>query len=262
MCRLLGIIPSRDASELQQALSGFRLQAHTGIVPAGIEKGHRDGWGLFAYTQHVLGMAVKHPEDAAEDPRYAAAVEGIAGKKPELVIGHLRKASQGARRLANTHPFAWNGVTFCHNGTIKNPEDILLTRDYEARCRGETDSERFFMFIMQCAKGDTSGEAIRKGIAEALRVARSSLDFTALNMLISNGEYLWAVREIHESDAVIQTQTHLAAYYSLMLGADSAQTCTIVASEPITLPVITWQPLQNHCMVELGQHHHVDVSRF
>jgi hypothetical protein len=118
------------------------------------------------------------------------------------------------------------------------------------------------MFIMQCAKGDTAGEAIRKGIAEALRVARSSLDFTALNMLISNGEYLWAVREIHESDAVVQTRTHLAAYYSLMLGADSAQTCKIVASEPITLPGITWQPLENHCMVELGQHHHVDVSRF
>ena len=50
----------------------------------------------------------------------------------------------------NTHPFTYEGITFIHNGSITPPTalDAVIDKKYLERVKGNTDSERYFLYLL------------------------------------------------------------------------------------------------------------------
>ena len=81
--------------------------------------GNPDGWGV-AYYEGVDVLLLREPAPAAESPM----VQFLDRHAPrsELIISHVRRATYGDRKLANTQPFqrVLGGRThvFAHNGFV------------------------------------------------------------------------------------------------------------------------------------------------
>ncbi len=122
-------------------------------------------------TTGVLGQgrvrAARSVVPAYEDPDFlthACEPLGAAG------FVHLRWATSGlAVEAANTHPFLVDGWAFAHQGSIPYPERIdgLLAPKWRAQRGGTTDSERYFLYLLQCAEreGDLV-RGIQRGVTE------------------------------------------------------------------------------------------------
>jgi glutamine amidotransferase len=106
----------------------------------GMRAEHGDGWGLWALAES--GIEVYHRETKAI---WKSNISGF----PEfrILFAHARKRGNRGAKVAieNTHPFLYRGAVFMHNGFINiNSDESCM------QCTaGGTDSERFFVKIMQ-----------------------------------------------------------------------------------------------------------------
>jgi len=161
MCRLLAYV-SQTARAVEDLLgpadfASFRSLSHL----------HRDGWGMCwladpdvtaipdgEQLNSLEGRLVtkRSVSPAYGDPEFdelAARRLGAAG------FVHLRWATSGlAIAESNTHPFLADGWAFAHQGSIGSPEclEALLAPEWLGRCRGTTDSERYFFYLLQCVE--------------------------------------------------------------------------------------------------------------
>lgn len=113
---------------------------------------HPHGWGIAYYlTAQRDPHVIKSMESAFTDERFRRVSSFLTS---HAVIAHVRKATVGELSQTNTHPFSWNGWTFCHNGTIFGfPEirDRLIERihpRFHSQIWGTTDSETFFFLVL------------------------------------------------------------------------------------------------------------------
>lgn len=94
----------------------------------------------------------------------------------------------------NSHPFQYNNWIFAHNGSVEGSYlPPLLDDKYEKKNIGQTDSEVFFYWILQCIEK-------QKNVVEGIRVAIQEVikgNYTGLNFLLSNGKNLYAFRYSH-----------------------------------------------------------------
>ncbi|MDX1669354.1 MAG: class II glutamine amidotransferase, partial [Limnobacter sp.] len=114
------------------------------------------------------------------------------------VISHIRKATEGAIKLANCHPFVrelWGQAwVFAHNGDLKDFHP-KLTGDFLPI--GETDSERAFCLLLQTMKaqfGNRTKQTAPKvtEIEECLKpMAKQIAEHGTFNMLLSNGQAMY-----------------------------------------------------------------------
>lgn len=165
MCRLLGVV-TREHTPLIEAVAD-ELPLFTALS----EK-HKDGWGAAWYgggpRRRELQLR-KGVDTARASTAYGEVMSEADG---ELVIVHLRRASEGlALRLENTHPFVEEQIAFAHNGQFDMPDglaDRILSLGGRA-VEGTTDSELYFSLI--------TARACEHGWAEA--VQRAAADLTA-----------------------------------------------------------------------------------
>jgi predicted glutamine amidotransferase len=162
--------------------------------------------------------------------------------RSENVIAHIRKATQGHVALENCHPFVrelWGRYWVCaHNGDLKN----FAPRLHGAfRPVGATDSERAFCWLMQELAKAHAGVP---GIDELSRTLRELLPVLhahgSFNMLLSNGQALWA----HGSTKLYWLQRQHPFRHARLADEDlsvdfAAQTTpsdrvAVVATEPLT----------------------------
>jgi len=98
---------------------------------------HPDGW-VFLYKEKGSFESYRSVRSCWEDNDLARF------KERTIILMHARRASRGQINLGNVHPFTLehNGKSwyFCHNGTI---DDLAI-----AGYAGETDSERYFLFLL------------------------------------------------------------------------------------------------------------------
>jgi predicted glutamine amidotransferase len=118
---------------------------------------------------------------AYEDATFAA----LAGR-PLAAAGlvHLRWATSGIPIVpANTHPFLAHGWAFAHQGSIPSLDrlDALLTPEWSARRRGTTDSERYFLYLLQCVEREGS---LIAGIRQAVNDIVSVCGVASLNAVL------------------------------------------------------------------------------
>ena len=188
MCRMLGIA-FRGAFP-GEMLSDLRHVSEVGKVPdqGDEEDGHRDGWGMVSFGGGSPEYLGRSPRPIHVDPSFDSSAKAIPGlERPNILICHARRGTEGESNMQNTHPFVRGGIVFAHNGSVKefHPE----TR-FEPR--GTTDSERVFLLFMDryAELGD-----IRSALRSVLEDDIHDHEFTGLVFMISDGKHLYGYRE-------------------------------------------------------------------
>jgi len=109
----------------------------------------RDGWGVAFYQGN--DVALFREPTAAGNSALVRFLE-TSGPTTDLAISHIRHATRGSLKLANTQPFtrALGGQThvFAHNGDlpgIENNDILTVDRDQPV---GQTDSEYAFCVLL------------------------------------------------------------------------------------------------------------------
>jgi len=186
---------------------------------------HGDGWGMaWRDPDEAATHVTTSPASAAQDPSYtdlASRSLGAAG------LVHLRWATDGLPvAVENTHPFTDGDFALAHNGNIAPIErlETLLSEHARAQLVGDTDSERYFRFILQriAESGDES-----LGVARAVGVLHEQFPESSLNALLLTPSSLFAVhvnsrapspmkdlRELFESDEAMPVG-HASAYFDM-----------------------------------------------
>lgn len=184
MCQLLGM-NCNVPTDICFSFTGF--QARGGATDV-----HSDGWGI-AFFEGKGTRLFLDPQPSSTSP--VAELVRNYPIRSQNVIAHIRKATQGAVGLENTHPFRrelWGRYwIFAHNGNLLDFQPAL---DGSFLPVGLTDSERAFCWLLQqlrqrfgstCPQRDELFAALH---ALTLEVARHG----EFNFLLSNGDGLYA----------------------------------------------------------------------
>jgi predicted glutamine amidotransferase len=180
MCQLLGM-NANVPTDVMFSFDGLARRADE----------HKDGFGIAFFEDRGLRTFVDH--HSARDSPLAELVRRYPIRS-ENVIAHVRKATQGRVALENTHPFVrelWGRYwVFAHNGDLK---DFRPRLHAAFRPVGDTDSERAFCWLMQELAKSHAGvptvDELTLTLRELLPVPAAH---GAFNMLLSNGQALWA----------------------------------------------------------------------
>ncbi len=228
MCQLLGM----NANTPTDVMFSF-----TGLATRADE--HGDGFGIAFFEDRGLRLFVDHY--GAQKSPVAELVKGYPIKSGN-VIAHIRKATQGRVALENTHPFVrelWGRYwVFAHNGDLKG----FAPRLHGAfRPVGDTDSEHAFCWLMQeLAKAHASVPGIDELTATLRELMPTPAAHGTFNMLLSNGQALWAhasthlhwlVRE-HPFGAATLADEDLSVDFAALTSARDR--VAVVATEPLT----------------------------
>ena len=189
MCELLGI-SSRRPSRLSLSLAALAARSTPG-------NSNRDGWGAAFYQGSDVAL-FREPE-AANDSPLVHLLE-TRGPNTTLAISHIRHATLGAVKLANTKPFvrelAGRTHLFAHNGHlpgIVSNQKFLLDR---FRPVGETDSEHAFCALMSRMQDRWDKTSAAPSIEDRLGVvtayAADMRELGPANFLYADGEILFA----------------------------------------------------------------------
>ena len=142
MCELLGM-SARFPTNIR--LSVDELARHGGATGP-----HRDGWGI-AFLHDRDALVVREPA-AASESRWLVSLQEQR-MRSGMVIAHVRKATQGERRLSNTQPFArelgGRMHVFAHNGMVGGIEADPAFPARRFRPVGDTDSEHAFCALLE-----------------------------------------------------------------------------------------------------------------
>ncbi len=187
---------------------------------------HRDG----------LGYAFLDPLGRWKIFRFgpkALAQGGIPGPLDShalVLLAHARKSSREYQKFCgaiHAHPFFYDGVFLCHNGTV---------RDIARLGAGlGTDTRRILLWLAKRWRPRTP-ERLRECLAELFQLLQ---DYTALNLLIAERENLYALC------AYNQNPDYFTLWFRLGEGH------LAVASEPADAEGL-WVPLENREMLVLS----------
>ena len=228
MCQLLGM----NANTPTDVCFSFAGLAHRADE-------HKDGFGIAFFEDRGLRTFVDH---------HSARVSPVAELvkrypiKSDNVIAHIRKATQGRVALENTHPFVrelWGRYwVFAHNGDLKHFEPRLHGA---FRPVGDTDSERAFCWLMQeLAKAHASVPSVAELSVTLAELLPTLAAHGSLNVLLSNGQALWAhaatqlhwlVRQHPFQAATLADEDLSVDFASLTQPTDRI---AIVATQPLT----------------------------
>jgi predicted glutamine amidotransferase len=201
MARMFGFIGNRAD------LGARVLEANRSLLKARRTDGEPLGWGLGFYQAGEVLLRRRPIDDRAE----IDLVEAAEDIRTDVMLGHVRRASVGALRTENTHPFRYRAWLFAQTGTIVG-FDRLRSRLLESQpeflrrnVRGETDSECFFYLFLSFlhdaghlddghVQGDHVAAALRASIALVDRLsAEEGHPENTGDILVTNGEQLIAV---------------------------------------------------------------------
>jgi len=217
MCRMLGVVSSEPFP-----IRKWLVETSPGLLGLslfGKNAPHRDG----------LGYAFRDPSGRWKLFRFGpkalneADIPGPINSEAVILIAHARKASQeyrGFRGAIYAHPFFHDGVFLCHNGTVRDANEL-----------GEwlgTDTRKILLWLTRNWWPRTP-ERLKECLSELLHLVQ---DFTGLNLLISDGESLYALCAYSQNPD----------YFTLWV--QEGEGLVAVASEPADAAK-TCHPLQN-----------------
>jgi glutamine amidotransferase len=201
MARLVGFLgnrPDLGSRVIELEARALSVQRKQNVTP---------GWGVGFYQAGEILMK-RRPIDDRPVIDLADLVRDV---RADTLLAHVRLATVGAPRTENTHPFRYRQWLFANTGTVEafarlrgrlaEQLPAFLHRDV----RGETDSELIFHLFLsflhdagQLDRATVDPPAARQAVRGALSLidglcAEEGAPPTALNVLVSNPEYLLAV---------------------------------------------------------------------
>lgn len=180
MCRLFGIIANKPV-DLR-----FSLSEGPGTLQD-LGASNPDGWGVGWYEERLPEVFKESisVQNSNQLPRLAREV------RSKIAICHVRRATTGACSRKNCHPFAYKRWLFAHNGSVARGNLYRLLEEERRRLlEGETDSEVYFHWLLQCMDDrENPIDAIRRALAEA-----ANHHHTGMNFVLSDGRKLYACR--------------------------------------------------------------------
>lgn len=240
MCQLLGM-NCNVPTDICFSFTGF--QARGGGTDV-----HGDGWGI-AFFEGRGARLFLDPQPSCRSP--VAELVRHYPIRSLNVIAHIRKATQGAVGLENTHPFMrelWGRYwIFAHNGHLADYSPEL---DGSYLPVGQSDSEGAFCHLLQDLKRRfPGGMPAREEIRAALDgFAARTRRFGAFNFLLSNGDCLFAHRSTDLHYIVRRAPFALAHLKDEDVTVDFAELTTpddrvaLIATLPLTDNEV-WTPL-------------------
>jgi glutamine amidotransferase len=127
---------------------GFSLE--TLARHGGRDGPQKDGWGV-AYFEDRDAFLLREPSPAAESNLVRFMEKN--GPPSNLVLSHIRHATQGEPALRNTQPFqrelGGRAHVFAHNGNLPGIREQCGLETFRYRCIGETDSEFAFCCLLE-----------------------------------------------------------------------------------------------------------------
>jgi predicted glutamine amidotransferase len=233
MCQLFGL-SCNAPSDVRFSFTGFSARG-------GRTDEHADGFGLAFHDGATCRLFVD--ADRASDSALASFLRSHP-IRARTVLAHIRKATQGAVQLSNSHPFVreWKGRhwSFCHNGDLKGFKPKLGGSFTPV---GDTDSERAFCWIMQelrkryRALQSPSWQQLVPSLAELVEhIGRHG----SFNFLLSDGQALYVhgstrlfwLRREHPFPTAQLVDHDLTLDLSVANGAQDRM--VLVATEPLT----------------------------
>jgi predicted glutamine amidotransferase len=201
MARLAGFIANRPD------LCNRVAQSERRVLTTRNPQGAPWGWGV-GFFQSADILLKRRPLD---ERRELAVADMIAEVRSDLLVAHVRRATVGALRTANTHPFRYRHWALAQTGTVDGFGE-LHHRLYESlpsflqrSVRGETDGEHLFHLFLSflhdagrleslVVPADECCAALRATLALVDRMGREEgYDASKLNLLIACPDYLVAV---------------------------------------------------------------------
>lgn len=253
MCRLLGIYGQVDF--FNELVFEFQSLSQYGKIPPTpvTRAGHHDGWGMARSNPGTTGMIPidRQLGSAFQSQGFKAALNSIADP-PHIFLCHLRKASpKVAVTLANTQPFFARGWALIHNGTVINAE--RLSRDRSLKPSSDnSDTEYLFHYFLTHLLNKSDSSKDRETLRDA--TAAITLDYTAVNALLSNGRDLFTIRN----------HTRHEDYYTLYYHRRPGS--VIVCSERLhsgNLRAERWQSLPNRSIMQIhGDQPEIEILSF
>ncbi|MGC3872503.1 class II glutamine amidotransferase [Halomonas sp. GXIMD04776] len=163
----------------------------------GLAGPHKDGWGIAYYLDGDVRL-VKEAEPASD----SACIRFLQERpfSSELVVSHIRRATQGVRKVRNCQPFTreLGGAmhVFAHNGDL---DWVRLTAHLPLGSYhpvGETDSEYAFCALLERLRAlwlATDGvPALEDRLVIVSNFAAEIREFGPANFLYADGDALFA----------------------------------------------------------------------
>ena len=234
MCQLLGM-NCNVPTDICFSFAGFHRRG-------GSTDDHADGWGI-AFFEGPGCRVFLDSKSAVESP-IAELVRNYPIHSMN-VIAHIRKATQGAVALENTHPFVrelWGRYwIFAHNGTL---EDFHPKLRAHYRPVGSTDSERAFCFLLEKLRDRFPEEQppLDRCFEAICELTRGLAQHGRFNYLLSNGESLIA----HCSDKLCYVPRHAPFAQAHLIDDDVTVDFSALTTPDDKVAVIATTPLTDN----------------
>jgi predicted glutamine amidotransferase len=170
--------------------------------------GKADGWGVGFYQAGEV-LHKKRPQHLEEELEWWSMLNSI---RSHIAVAHVRTATIGDRRAANTHPFRMRQWLFAHTGSVGGFDAIRakltasLPDFLQRNIRGDTDSEHIFHVLLsflhdagQLEVTDVAHEVVFGAVRNTLALldgmtAEVGAPPAEINLVLTNGRQLYALR--------------------------------------------------------------------
>ena len=246
---------------------GFSLE--TLARRGGLDGPHKDGWGVAYFEDHDVFL-LRESSPAAESGLVRFMEKN--GPPSNLVLSHIRQATQGDPALRNTQPFqrelGGRAHVFAHNGNMPGIKDKCCLDSHRFMPVGDTDSEFAFCCLLErLGKLWDRATGQPPPVESRLEIVA---DFAAwlrplgpFNFVYSDGDALFvhAHRRTQSDGEVRPPGLHLLVHSSDEQAVDLtksgvilapvAQELALVASVPLTDE--PWEPIDEGEVIALRQ---------
>ncbi|MFC1513627.1 class II glutamine amidotransferase [candidate division KSB1 bacterium] len=257
MSRLFGMICKEkvnlSCSQLDDFPSGYDPDIYKDNV---ID--YSDGWGIGFFKNTASFLYKKTSKDTGQK-RITSISEVVSS---HIFLSHLRIATIGEKKEANTQPFRWGNWLFAHIGTVHRFRKLRsrlmrkLPSVYKRNISGNTDSEVLFYYYLSLLrqegsikKGDIPFDAAVKVMKEFSVNMQEFLtdseitEVPELNFIITNGSYMLAtsldkplyyltIQSEEDSDIRFFSPTSMLEYQ--LIQTEFPNKIIVVSSEKLT----------------------------
>jgi len=260
------------------AVDGTEGASSQGLIEA-------DGWGI-GFFRNNGSFLFKKAARSSGVQRIASIGEVISS---HIFISHLRKATVGERKEANTQPFRWGNWLLAHQGTISPFRKIRprilrkLPSAYKKQICGNTDSEHCFYLFLTMLRGEggiKKGEIPLKAAVGGLKKCIAAItgfyddaeipERPTVNLLLSNGAYLLAARQGIPLFYLLQSELDAAdmTFFSRCTGlqytimrVEEKTRFVLIASEKLSASA-NWRELPENHIIAVDSSLNIDIVQW